>query len=305
MCPVGDRRSKPLQGLCIPKLLVISLSPPSDGVFVWRHGRGRVSRKFALTPALSTGERKKRIEDRDPTNNLGMHPWPGFRAGCRMLTLNFTACYVHGTCSFMSVSLSQHVLVLNRLWQAVNVCTVKRALSLLVEGRAQVVQSHTDGSFQTFSFNQWRDFSEQQPHPESIQSVSFRIRLPRVILLVVFDRLPKKEVKFTRHNIFERDRNTCQYCGGVFDRKDLNLDHVIPRDRGGPTTWENIVCSCIECNTRKANRTPLEAAMHLVRKPKRPKWRPFVQVSFSFQHHESWKHFLDIAYWNVELGEET
>ena len=204
----------------------------------------------------------------------------------------------------MSVSLSQHVLVLNRLWQAVNVCTVKRALSLLVEGRAHVVQSDTDGSFQTFSFHQWRDFSEQQPHPESIQSVSFRIRLPRVILLVVFDRLPKKEVKFTRHNIFERDRNTCQYCGEVFDRKDLNLDHVIPRDRGGPTTWENIVCSCIGCNTRKANRTPLEAAMHLVRKPKRPKWRPFVHVSLSFQHHESWKHFLDIAYWNVELGEE-
>ncbi len=95
----------------------------------------------------------------------------------------------------------------------------------------------------------------------------------------MFDRLPKKEVKFTRHNIFERDRNTCQYCGQVFERKDLNLDHVIPRDRGGPTTWENIVCSCIHCNTQKANRTPQEAALHLVRKPKRPKWRPFVQVN--------------------------
>ena len=82
--------------------------------------------------------------------------------------------------------------------------------------------------------------------------------------------MPKKEVKFTRHNIFERDKNTCQYCGRVFDRKDLNLDHVIPRDRGGPTTWENIVCSCIECNTQKANRTPQEAGMHLIRKPKRP-----------------------------------
>ena len=91
--------------------------------------------------------------------------------------------------------------------------------------------------------------------------------------------MPKKEVKFTRHNIFERDHNTCQYCGKVFDRKDLNLDHVIPRDRGGPTTWENIVCSCIKCNTQKANRTPQEAGMHLIRKPKRPKWRPFVQVN--------------------------
>ena len=95
-----------------------------------------------------------------------------------------------------------------------------------------------------------------------------------------------------------------QYCGRVFDRKDLNLDHVTPRDRGGPTTWENIVCSCVECNTRKANRTPSEAGMHLIRKPKRPKWRPFVQVDLGFPHHDSWKHFLDLAYWNVELGED-
>ena len=113
-------------------------------------------------------------------------------------------------------------------------------------------------------------FRRRTPHPETIATVSFKIRVPRVILLVLFDRLPKKEVKFTRHNIFERDRNTCQYCGGVYERKDLNLDHVIPRDRGGPTTWENIVCSCIRCNTQKANRTPQEAGMHLVRKPKRP-----------------------------------
>jgi 5-methylcytosine-specific restriction endonuclease McrA len=116
--------------------------------------------------------------------------------------------------------------------------------------------------------------------------------------------MPKKEVKFTRHNIFERDQNTCQYCGKVFERKDLNLDHVIPRDRGGPTTWENIVCSCIQCNTRKANHTPYEAGMHLIRKPKRPKWRPFIQINFGMTYHESWKHFLDLAYWNVELGEE-
>jgi 5-methylcytosine-specific restriction endonuclease McrA len=176
--------------------------------------------------------------------------------------------------------LNQQVLVLNRLWQAVNICTVKRALSLLFEGNAQVVLNAEDGSFQTYGFQQWRDISDREPHPESIHTISFRIRVPRVIVLMLFDRVPKKEVKFTRHNIFERDRNQCQYCGGVFDRKDLNLDHVIPRDRGGPTTWENIVCSCIPCNTRKANRTPREAGLQLVRKPKRPKWRPFVQVNF-------------------------
>ena len=198
--------------------------------------------------------------------------------------------------------LNQHVLVLNRLWQAVNICSARRALTLLFEGHAQVVVGGGDGSYQTYNFEQWQDFSETAPDPEAIRTVSFRIRVPRVILLMFFDRLPKKEVKFTRHNIFERDKNTCQYCGQAFDRKDLNLDHVIPRERGGPTTWKNIVCSCILCNTRKANRTPAEAGMHLIRKPKRPKWRPFVQVNLTAPHHESWKHFLDIAYWNVELG---
>jgi len=205
----------------------------------------------------------------------------------------------------MSSYLNQHVLVLNRLWQAVNICTVKRALTLLFEGRAQVVLNAADGSFQTYDFNEWRDLSAQQPHPECIRTISFKIRIPRVILLALFDRMPKKEVKFTRHNIFERDRDTCQYCGRQFDRKDLNLDHVIPRDRGGPTIWENIVCSCIECNTQKGNRTPLEAGIRLIRKPKRPKWRPFVQIDLGFQHHDSWKHFIDLAYWNVELGEDA
>ena len=207
--------------------------------------------------------------------------------------------------SFTTIShLHQQVLVLNRLWQAVNICSVRRAITLLFQGHAQVVQNSADGSFRTFDFCEWHDFSIQEPHPESIHTISFKLRVPRVIMLLMFDRLPKKEVKFTRLNIFERDKNTCQYCGKVFDRRDLNLDHVIPRDRGGPTNWENIVCSCIPCNTRKANRSPQEAGLHLVRKPKRPKWRPFVQVNIGFPYHESWKHFLDLAYWNVELGEE-
>ena len=78
----------------------------------------------------------------------------------------------------------------------------------------------------------------QRAARESIHAISFRIRVPKIILLFLYDRMPKKEVKFTRHNIFERDKNTCQYCGKVFDRSELNLDHVVPRDRGGPTTWE-------------------------------------------------------------------
>ena len=199
--------------------------------------------------------------------------------------------------------LNQPVLVLNRLWQAVNVCSVRRAMSLLFQGQAQVVFNGGENDFRTFNFGEWTDFSSEESHSESIGTVSLKIRVPRVILLMVYDRLPRKEVKFTRHNIFERDKNTCQYCGKTLDRIELNLDQVVPKNRGGPTTWENIVCSCIPCNTRKANRTPRESNMHLIRRPKRPKWRPFVQVTFGMKAHDSWKHFIDVAYWNVELGD--
>ena len=201
----------------------------------------------------------------------------------------------------MNSILNQHVLVLNRLWQAVNVCTARRALTLLFQGQAQAVLGCSDGSFRTYDFGEWHDFSQQEPHPESVRTVSFRIRVPRVILLLVYDHMPKKEVKFTRHNIFERDKNTCQYCGRSLPREQLNLDHVIPRHYGGRTTWENIVCSCIRCNTRKSSRLPHEAGLRLVRKPARPKWRPVISLVLGNQHREMWKDFLDLAYWNVEL----
>ena len=198
--------------------------------------------------------------------------------------------------------LDRQVLVLNRLWQAINVCSVRRAFTLLCAGHAQVVDG--DGTnFLTHDFASWRDFSETAPEDEMVHTISFKIRIPRVIVLLLFDRMPRKEVKFTRHNIFERDKNTCQYCGKHFDKRDLNLDHVIPRDKGGLTTWENIVCSCIACNTRKGNRLPHQAGMKLIRKPERPKWRPFVHITFDAQVHDSWRHFIDLAYWNVELGE--
>lgn len=204
----------------------------------------------------------------------------------------------------MQSVLDTPVLVLNRLWQAVNTCSARRAFTLLYQGHAQAVSSDTGQGFLTHDFDSWRDFSRQDPHhPEMVKTISMHVRIPRIIVLMLFERLPKKEVKFTRHNVFERDGNTCQYCGVLFDRENLNLDHVLPRDRGGQTTWENIVCSCIPCNTRKGNRLPHEAKMQLIRKPKRPKWRPFVNISISNSPHDSWKHFLDIAYWNVELGD--
>ena len=131
----------------------------------------------------------------------------------------------------MEAILSQNVLVLNRLWQAVNICSVKRAFMLLYQGHAQVVEAES-GSFQTMTFAQWFDFSRGYEGEDVVSTVSFKIRVPKVILLLFFDRMPKKEVKFTRHNIFERDSNTCQYCGHKFDRKDLNLDQRHPARTG-------------------------------------------------------------------------
>ena len=199
--------------------------------------------------------------------------------------------------------LDRQVLVLNRLWQAINVCSVRRAFTLLCQGHAQVVNADGQNNFFTHDFASWHELSQREPEDEMVHTVSFKIRVPRVIVLMLFDRMPKKEVKFTRANIFERDKNTCQYCGKVFDRRDLNLDHVIPRDKGGTTTWENIVCSCIPCNTKKGNRLPHQVHMHLIKKPVRPKWRPFVHITFDSHVHDSWRHFIDLAYWNVELGD--
>ncbi|HMP74049.1 MAG TPA: HNH endonuclease [Kiritimatiellia bacterium] len=202
------------------------------------------------------------------------------------------------------MSLNQHVLVLNRCWQAVNVCTVQRAFALLYTGHAQVVNQDENG-FNTYSFKEWCDVpADLDEAASSVQTVSVRIRIPRIILLMFFDRVPNKDVKFTRQNVFERDKNTCQYCGRKFERKDLNIDHVVPRQHGGLTTWTNIVCSCIPCNSRKANRTPEQAGMHLIRRPKKPRWRPFLEIQFTKSADRSWSHFLDFAYWNVELGED-
>ena len=208
----------------------------------------------------------------------------------------------------MDAVLGQPVLVLNRLWQAVNVVGAQRAFILLARGHANVVHhDHSQDDFLVFPMMDWIDFSRANPPVsdlEAVHTVNRTIRLPRVILLTLFDRMPCKELKLTRNNVFERDKNRCQYCGTVFRREELNLDHVIPRHYGGRTTWENVVCSCIRCNTRKANRLPHEANMRLIRKATKPKWRPIISLALGRQeHHPEWRHFLDVAYWNVELEE--
>lgn len=183
--------------------------------------------------------------------------------------------------------LSSSVLVLNRSFLPIHVTSVRRAFSLIFCGGAQAV----DTSYQTFDFDAWL----QRPAPpdaDTIGTVSGGIPIPRVILLRYYDRMPKRQVRFSRVNIFSRDRFTCQYCGQNPQRSELNLDHVVPRSQGGRTTWENVVCCCVACNRRKGGRTPAQAGFRLPRNPVRPRWTPLLSVAPSKVRYREWRPFL-------------
>jgi len=201
--------------------------------------------------------------------------------------------------------LNSSVLVLNKLWQVTDVCSVKRALCLVYLRHAEIILKE-GGSFYTFGFEDWKDFSEGfSKGDDFISAISFKLKIPRVIILLLYDKLPPRDVKFTRKNIYKRDNNTCQYCGKRLRSEQLNLDHVLPLSRGGKNTWNNVVCSCIRCNMRKGNKTLHEAEMGLIRKPKKPNWKTFVEHSLSeSMKQKDWKEFLDFAYWNIELEED-
>lgn len=202
-------------------------------------------------------------------------------------------------------SLDLSVLVLNRLYMAVHIVSVRRAFTLLCKELAEVV-SIEDGQWCTYDFESWRDISDlrrefKEPQQDWVQTVHFEIEVPRIIRLLRYDRVPKQTVKFNRRNLFARDENRCQYCGKRFATSELSLDHVVPRSQGGETSWENIVCACVECNVRKGGRTPNQARMHLIKAPKRPKTSPLVSIKLGNQKYQSWKTFLDTAYWTVDL----
>ena len=187
------------------------------------------------------------------------------------------------------------ILVLNKLWQPVNIIGIERAFSLLLQDHAQAIYT-SDGSFRMMNSSSWLELSkinDNQANDLFVQTVHLRIRVPKVLLLGKYDKLPTQEVKFTRDNLFDRDDYRCQYCGKRFDTLNLNMDHVIPRDKGGKTSWENIVTSCIKCNSQKANRLPHQANMHLLRKPERPRWRPFVSTLIGQNYDADWDYFIN------------
>jgi len=184
--------------------------------------------------------------------------------------------------------LNSKVLVLNRSYLPVHITSVRRALTLLYCEIAVAV----DTEYRTFDFQSWMHL---EPMGETLGLVSRSMRLPRVILLRGFDRVPRREVRFSRFNVYARDRGQCQYCGRRFPRSELNLDHVVPRSRGGTSAWENVVCSCVGCNRTKGSRTPGEAGMRLVRPPYRPQWTPFVVETYRQRRHADWLPFLSVA----------
>jgi 5-methylcytosine-specific restriction endonuclease McrA len=201
-----------------------------------------------------------------------------------------------------SVLSSRGVLLLNRLWQPVHICGVRRALALLYKGAGQVVFGE-NGTFATYDFGRWMGIKWTEGDGAAcVRTVSLRIRIPEIVLLHHYDKTPQREVKLTRKNVYLRDKNTCQYCGRSFKESELNLDHVLPRRLGGTTTWTNIVCSCVECNLRKGEKTVEASGMGLVRTPKKPRWSPFNHIAFKRNNCRSWDHFLTPAGWKVQIS---
>ena len=199
--------------------------------------------------------------------------------------------------------MASEVLVLNRDFYAINVVPWQRALALAYGGHANIV----DQDFQTYSFEDWKELSQLlSEHPAGfIHTPSFKIALPEVIALRVFDKLPRMEVSFTRRNIYEHYGYRCCYCGKRFVTKELNLEHVLPRSRGGKTDWKNIVTACLKCNLKKGNKLPEEAGMRLLIKPSKPplRSRTSILIKSPIPIRASWQKFIDNAYWNARLEE--
>jgi 5-methylcytosine-specific restriction endonuclease McrA len=195
--------------------------------------------------------------------------------------------------------LSASVLVLNRYYMAVHVISARRAFCLLFRELAEVIHVE-QGQYANYDFESWQLICEMRSSDKRlgedwIQAVNFEIQVPRVVRLLHYDRIPRRTVRFNRRNLFARDEHTCQYCGTDYPPSQLSFDHVVPRSRGGKTTWENIVSCCFGCNSKKGGRTPQEARMKLIRAPKKPRHSPLLSMKLGQPKYESWRSFVQTA----------
>jgi 5-methylcytosine-specific restriction endonuclease McrA len=189
---------------------------------------------------------------------------------------------------------SGHTLVLNRSWIPVHITSVRRALTLVYVGHARAVNPD---DYSLHSFNDWRHLWDGHDngngHGRYMHSTLLCVRIPDVIVLSAFNGFVRHEVRFSRQSIFDRDGTTCQYCAKRFTRSRLTLDHVYPTSRGGADTWDNLVVACHKCNVRKAARTPEEAHMPLIRKPKKPAWAPHFGARVPSDQAALWRRFVE------------
>jgi 5-methylcytosine-specific restriction endonuclease McrA len=207
----------------------------------------------------------------------------------------------------IATALDAKVLVLNRVYAAVRVIDARRAFTMLVKDIAEVV-SIENGGYAGYTFSSWAEasaFQREHEHDQHdwVMTARFAIAVPKIIRVLGYDRFPREHVKLNRRNIYARDGNRCQYCGRHFSTKELTLDHVRPRVQGGENAWTNLVCACVKCNARKGGRTPDQAGMRLMRLPVKPKRNPAISIRLGSPKYQSWKAFLDEAYWTVELSE--
>ena len=204
--------------------------------------------------------------------------------------------------------LSGSVLVLNRFYMAVHVVSVRRAIVLLYRELAEVIDVN-EGQYYNYDFDSWLELSEfhrfdDEPEDggfEWIRSPNLEVQVPRVVRLFRYDKVPRLTLRFNRRNLFARDSNRCQYCAKNYPAAQLSFDHIIPRSRGGKTTWENVVCCCLKCNSKKGDRTPEEAGLRLLQKPGKPKQNPLLSVKLDNPKYEVWRSFLGGAAMSMEV----
>lgn len=189
----------------------------------------------------------------------------------------------------------ESVLVLNRYHLAVQVSEVKDAICALVAGKAKVI----DDTYNLYTLNEWKKLTAEHPeHAEKYQgllrSPSIQIFAPQVIIFPDCEYTSPliRAVKYSRKNIFQRDGYTCQYCGKKFDKKELNIDHIVPRSRGGPNSWRNVVTSCIYCNAEKGDKLITELGWKLIAEPREPRWKSHVGKPFNQAKRKYWEAFL-------------
>jgi 5-methylcytosine-specific restriction endonuclease McrA len=195
--------------------------------------------------------------------------------------------------------LARPVLVLNRVWQPISVASAINAFALIIKGSACIIDPET---YQEYNLMSWADVSKaKEAFAEAvIRTPRLHLVVPEVIRLTGYSGQGERTVVFSRRNIFKRDRYTCQYCSGQPGPKELTIDHLVPKSRGGKSEWTNCLLACLACNAKKANRTPAEAKMLLRKIPKKPSWTALAHIPLS-QRRMSWSAFLSKAFWEIEL----